>query len=227
MMARITGGLVSYLRRVNTGNYEHKEFRADISWSAEEEGGAEEMIERAADMAVGVVHQRLGLASGEAMPVQVVETGFGVGPGMAAVAEQRAENEEKIKRHRATKAEMEHRAQVKADGDAAKARLQAPPEQIVDPFVDDAPLSSAPAATSGSAAGGQDADPLLGEVSDELTALPPDISNDDLIRAAEKKKAELKDALAIRRLIGAYAVQLSMIPQSRRGEFLAELAALK
>ena len=28
-MARITGGSARYLRRVNTGNYEHKEFSAD------------------------------------------------------------------------------------------------------------------------------------------------------------------------------------------------------
>jgi hypothetical protein len=48
-------GKVYFTRRINLGNYEHKEFSAEISFSEEE------TIDTAADLAVETVETRLGL----------------------------------------------------------------------------------------------------------------------------------------------------------------------
>ena len=63
-MARLTGGTVRYLQRVNTGNYEHKEASADMQWSAEDHDGAdvaEAMMKKAATEARRVTWALLGI----------------------------------------------------------------------------------------------------------------------------------------------------------------------
>ncbi len=222
-MGRFTSGTISYGRKVNPGNYEHKEFKAEISWvvdDTEDHACALDMIERASNTAVMVVHKRLGLpdeiirkadAEFAARPVfGVVPTPIPVSAPApvkeAVVAETPAQAEERTKRHRATKVEMEERARIKADGDAAKARLSADPllELTAEMVVD--------------------ADPVL---DDELTALPPDVTDADMQHAAQRKAAQGGDwALKVRKLIGAYAPQMAMIPQERRRKFLDDLGAL-
>jgi hypothetical protein len=53
--ARITGGSISYLRRVKTGDYEHAEAKAEISFSTGE------LIDEAGDTAKAKVYEMLGL----------------------------------------------------------------------------------------------------------------------------------------------------------------------
>ena len=233
-MAKFTGGVASYLRRINTGNYEHKEFKAEISWVAEPEDSqltAEEWLERAADTAIAVVHQRLGLTE---RPVEnhtpPVETPVPPAPPVENHTPP-VENpvppalpvEEPVAAHnldaetkritRRTKAELAAGVSLEeaAQRRAAEATKAATPKPPVEPLI---------VVDNG--------DPLLDmdEDEDELTALPPAIDDGELKAAAERKVHELQDAVKIRQLIGKYAQQMSMIPQERRRAFLDELVAL-
>ena len=233
------------------------------------------MIERAADTAIGVVHQRLGLtpkpervdhrsemderagATVEVSPAPpVIEPPKrtaprrprwkraaplppGSPPRMAQVA---AEARARIRATAPDPLADEGQADPLADAGSltvvsSELPATALPSDDRDPLADEGqadPLAEAANAENGLSAAapiftGASAlvttpDPLA---DDDLLALPPDISNEDLVRAAEKKKVELGDAIKIRQTIGRYAPQMSMIPQERRRAFLDELEALK
>lgn len=270
-MARITGGTVHYLRKVNTGNYEHKEFAADISWSADEGDNARDMMELAADEAVRITRERLGLTQktvrdgkvekflavlDEANKIPPAELMDVFDPeSVAATGERLAmQGAAALPEPKRTVAPKPAKAPKLGSVEAIKAAVAKTDPLLVPAWVSEADLCAydplgldlvgvdlaARRAREAETEAPAVLDPLLDQRtiidhepaaaddgSDPLLALPPDISDAELIVAAEKKVAEMHDSIAVRKTIGRYAQQMSMIPQNRRRAFLDELASLK
>lgn len=238
-MPRITSGVVRYLRRVNTGNYEHKEFSADISWSVDDGDAplaADEMMEIAADRAVRVVHERLGLAERplpqlgppvvETSVATPLSTAAGACPPTANVTGKLVSHDPKPTKAAKAAASSPEQQEVEAIKAKVAARLVSEGKTVptADPLLDAAKAADP---LLGDEPPGAD-DPLAGisDDDDPLTALPQEIGDDDLLAAAEKAIVRVNDAIKVRRVIGKYAKQLPMIPQDRRQAFIDELAAL-
>ncbi len=217
-MARITGGSATYEQKVNTGNYEHKLFRSEISWLANEGDDARDMMDHAADEAVRITRERLGLAqkpvhNAAEIAAEVVRTREGLDPidQLRAKAEAAGLPVEEADVELVEGKPMPKRTRAPKLG-SVEALKAAAAAAAVDPLADDKPVLDLTA------------DMVVDD--DPFASIAPDITDTDMIKAAEAKKAELKDAVSIRKLIGTYAPQMAAIPQSRRAAFLAELKAL-
>ena len=250
-MARFTGGTVHYLRRVNTGNYEHKEFAADIAWSADEGDDmamTNELIEIAANRALSVVEKWLSPgAKLEPAPRQ---------PTDAQVAARLAHNEAPDTRHafadlsdpvsprKPRKPRSPAAVQAIEEGNAAKARLAAKaagdtelggdanPDgtykhtgdvELLDDPVDD--FAAGPVMIDS-----------IPEYTDDLTEAdidqmlveaPRDVDDKELV-VAMTKAVQKGFKISAMNLVREYTqTQLVTIPQNRRVDFLARLEALQ
>ena len=222
MDGRITGGSVTFLKRVNRGNYEHEEASVKLDFAMNEDGTDHTtVLDRAqAEAKVGVLVQ-LGLMKAEVAPVAPLAPS-----APATVSAQ-------------STARTTGRGQTKAAASAAK--------EEPDAAASDDPLAAAPPSTSSpatdTAAAASTGDDPLGSVSgltastpstDDLTA-QREVSDNDLQTALAKKNEALIKAhgpqgtMKIRDLMGRFVAPgktVREIPQSDRASFLAQLEAL-
>ena len=208
-MAHITDGSVHYARRVNLGNYEHKEFSADISWSADDADVPEDVeaiMGIVATHAVDMVHGRLGIerTALEQVPVEAPAPAEPAAPitfkqaaalppvdlGMVA------EIVPPKKRSPALEEAIKER-------EAALARLTA-------------------AASSGEVID----DPLALDASEPVSNTEAEMSHDELYPAINRLMLH-KPATMIagyREILGEFgATQMAQVPADRRREFLAKV----
>ena len=229
---RITGGAVSYMRRVNKGNYEHEEASAKIDFIAHDGMDASPVLAAAETEAKASVMAQLGLASR---------------PATAPVVQNAAAKEPEVKKvvaHRKSKEiEALDAAGPSADPLAPVANASAPATQLASPAASvasaggDDPL--APAST------GAVDDPLAPAGVSAMTASTPstddpftaqrEVTDADLAMAAAKKNEALvkvhKEAgtMKIRDLVGQFlppGKTLRDLAQADRPAFLVKLEAL-
>ena len=248
---RITGGAVSYMRRVNKGNYEHEEASAKIDFIAHDGMDASPVLAAAETEAKASVMAQLGLASRPLVPAT------------APVVQNAAAKEPEVKKvvaHRKSKEiEALDAAGPSADPLAPAADASAPATPPASPAASvasaggDDPL--APAATVGLAevktatmdasisTAGTD-DPLAPAGASDMTASTAstdeftaqrEVTDADLATAAAKNNERLvklhKEAgtVKIRDLIGKFLAPgkpLRELPQADRAKFLQQLEAL-
>ena len=225
MDGRITGGSVTFLKRVNRGNYEHEEASVKLDFAMNEDGTDHTtVLDRAqAEAKVGVLVQ-LGPMKAEVAPVAPLASSA---PATASAQ---------------STARTTGRGQTKAAASAAKEEPSKP-----DAAASDDPLAAAPPSTSSpatdTAAAASTGDDPLGSVSgltastpstDDLTA-QREVSDNDLQTALAKKNEALIKAhgpqgtMKIRDLMGRFVAPgktVREIPQSDRASFLAQLEAL-
>ena len=217
---RITGGAVSYMRRVNKGNYEHEEASAKIDFVAHDGMDASPVLAAAETEAKASVMAQLGLASR---------------PATAPVVQNAAAKEPEVKKvvaHRKSKEiEALDAAGPSADPLAPAANASAP-----------ATPPASPAASVASAGGD---DPLAPAGVSAMTASTPstddpftaqrEVTDVDLAMAAAKKNEALvkvhKEAgtMKIRDLVGQFlppVKTLRDLAQADRPAFLVKLEAL-
>ena len=222
MDGRITGGSVTFLKRVNRGNYEHEEASVKLDFAMNEDGTDHTTVlgRAQAETKVGVLVQ-LGLMKAEVAPVAPLASSA---PATASAQ---------------STARTTGRGQTKAAASAAKEEPDAAASD--DPLAAAPPSTSSPATDTASAASTGD-DPL-GSVSgltastpstDDLTA-QREVSDNDLQTALAKKNEALIKAhgpqgtMKIRDLMGRFVAPgktVREIPQSDRASFLAQLEAL-
>ena len=217
---RITGGAVSYTRRVNKGNYEHEEASAKIDFIAHDGMDASPVLAAAEVEAKASVMAQLGLASR---------------PATAPVVQNAAAKEPEVKKvvaHRKSKEiEALDTAGPSADPLAPAANASAPATPPASPVA------------SGASAGGDD--PLAPAGVSATTASTPstddpftaqrEVTDADLATAAAKKNEALvkvhKEAgtMKIRDLVGQFlppGKTLRDLAQADRPAFLVKLEAL-
>ena len=222
MDGRITGGSVTFLKRVNRGNYEHEEASVKLDFAMNEDGTDHTTVlgRAQAEAKVGVLVQ-LGPMKAEVAPVAPLASSA---PATASAQ---------------STARTTGRGQTKAAASAAK--------EEPDAAASDDPLAAAPPSTSSpatdTAAAASTGDDPLGSVSgltastpstDDLTA-QREVSDNDLQTALAKKNEALIKAhgpqgtMKIRDLMGRFVAPgktVREIPQSDRASFLAQLEAL-
>jgi hypothetical protein len=242
-MARLVSGEVMYERKVNLGDYNSKTFSARIAWTAAEEDHfteSRDMQDEAADLAVRVVHARLGIGPA-AMPHVVADPEIALPPA-------------KTPRFRRTKAEMERDAAAVA-GQAVMTEAMAvaveavygekkPPvvtgghvvgmspaegDKLLEAIEVAAPVpetAPAPVAPRGDLLGAPEVEPEApAELPDELSDANWYITSAKALNAAVVR---IQDAPRCIKLIHAYgATQAGMIAADKRAAFLAELATLE
>ena len=248
---RITGGAVSYMRRVNKGNYEHEEASAKIDFVAHDGMDASPVLAAAETEAKASVMAQLGLASRPLVPAT------------APVVQNAAAKEPEVKKvvaHRKSK-EIEALDAVTSAPTQVIATVGETAVQEIDDPLAPAANASAPAtppaspAASVASAGGDDPlapastgavdDPLAPAGVSAMTASTPstddpftaqrEVTDADLATAAAKKNEALvkvhKEAgtMKIRDLVGQFlppGKTLRDLAQADRPAFLAKLEAL-
>ena len=241
---RITGGAVSYMRRVNKGNYEHEEASAKIDFIAHDGMDASPVLTAAETEAKASVMAQLGLASRPLVPAT------------APVVQNAAAKEPEVKKVVAHRKSKEIEALDSATTPPATTSTASPASAVGEPTGDDAdPLAPAPASTSSPAmatvvadtpvASGAGDDPLAPAGVLAMTASMPstddpftaqrEVTDADLATAAAKKNEALvkvhKEAgtMKIRDLVGQFlppGKTLRDLAQADRPAFLAKLEAL-
>jgi hypothetical protein len=209
-------GKVYFTRRINLGNYEHKEFSAEISFSEEE------TIDTAADLAVETVETRLGLRK--------------VAQVLKAAGEEAAPKKSKIG---AFIEAVEAADVAQAAADAAAAEVGALDEPIIvdsEPVVGE-PVVGEPIIVEPVVGEPIIVEPVVGEARRALAAAASEegdpladrvVDNDELYRAVQAfiMKHGARGKIAVIGMLLGYAEQLAAIPEERRLAFLAELAGL-
>ena len=221
---RITGGSVSFLKRLNKGNYEHEEASAKIDFVAHDGMDASPVLTAAETEAKASVMAQLGLASRPLVPATAPVVQNAATAGVPEV--------KKVVAHRKSKEiEALDAAGPSADPLAPAANASAP-----------ATLPASPVA-SGASAGGDD--PLAPAGVLAMTASTPstddpftaqrEVTDADLATAAAKTNEALvkvhKEAgtMKIRDLVGQFlppGKALRDLAQADRPAFLAKLEAL-
>lgn len=202
----ITAGSISVARRINTGDYSHKEAKAEVHYTIEGDEGAAVLSGIAGRLAL------LNVAEVLATTVKLNETPEITVGAPESVKSDQVEQADAgfppfagVKRHRRTKAEME----------AARA-AETPP---ADPMMPSEPAQNPVASTPQS-----DAAPVQ---TDEWAQPLSEISDKELNNACNETMQRIKNKLLIQGAIAQYTDgAVSTIPQAERAKFLAELKAL-
>lgn len=206
MSAQITGGQFHYLRRVKTGDYEHHEAEATLTFSVPEGEDGSSILDEAAIKAKSKVEQALGLAP---MLSVVDET-----PRRRGRPPKLPTNPEPI----VTGANISTTPEDRKDPE----NPEDDPTNIKDVSVGGAVASSSGPTTS-------EADPTSFEDDALFTAEPEVITDKALLDAITKRNAEIKDAPRIKKLIGQYVGPTGTARQigaDARQKFLDDLAKL-
>jgi hypothetical protein len=226
---RVTGGSVSFMKRVNRGNYEHEEAMAKLDFVAHDGMDASPVLTAAETEAKASVMAQLGLASRP-----LAQTRSSLEADVAAGKSPKP-------RHVKSAAILAQEAKEEA---AAIVQMNGPDYE--DPLA--AADASAPATppvsqvASGASAGGEDplapatvSDTTASTASTEEFTAQREVTDADLATAAAKKNEALvkvhKEAgtMKIRDLLGklqAPGKLLRELPQAERADFLAKLEAL-
>ena len=239
---RITGGAVSYMRRVNKGNYEHEEASAKIDFVAHDGMDASPVLAAAETEAKASVMAQLGLQSARPLAAQAAPI-----QGTAPTSAAKEPEVKKVVAHRKSKEiEALDAAGPSADPLAPAANASAPATQLASPAASvasaggDDPLAPASAASTGAVD-----DPLAPAGASATTASTPstddpftaqrEVTDADLATAAAKKNEALvkvhKEAgtMKIRDLVGQFlppGKTLRDLAQADRPAFLVKLEAL-
>ena len=234
MDGRITGGSVTFLKRVNRGNYEHEEASVKLDFAMNEDGTDHTTVlgRAQAEAKVGVLVQ-LGLMKAEVAPVAPLAS--------SAPATASAQSTARTTGRGQTKAAASA-AKEEPDAAASDDPLAAAPPSTFSPATDtaaagtpapsgvgdDDPLASTGAVASatttqpasGVASAASTGDDPLGSVSG-LTASTP--STDDLTAQREVSDNDLQTALAKKNeaLIKAHGPQGTMKIRDLMGRFVA------
>ena len=209
-MAQITHGTITYGRTVKTGDYENKRAEASFSFTVADGEDHEEVADRASNLAYYHTHRLLGLQSSAEAPSD------------------------------ATAPEVTDRSTAAKRGPRSAKAPTPPPAPAPAPKTDPAAVTEAapvvpgiaePAAVSEPSAPAKPAtDPATVAPPDDLmTAAPSVITDKDLAEAVTRTNAKIKNAMAIRQLIGKYVTPpqaVHDIPQDKRQAFLTQLGAL-
>ena len=244
-MARFTGGTVHYLRRVNTGNYEHKEFAADIAWSADEGDDmamTNELIEIAANRALSVVEKWLSPGA-KLEPAPWLSPGAKLEPAPrqptdAQVAARLAHNEAPDTRHavadlsdpvsppKPRKPRSPAAVQAIEEGNAAKARLAAKAAGDTE-LGGDANPDGTYKHTGDVELLDDPGDLTEADIDQMLVEAPREVDDKELV-VAMTKAVQKGFKISAMNLVREYTqTQLVTIPQDRRVDFLTRLEALQ
>lgn len=227
MSSQITGGRVTFLRRVKTGEWEHKEASAEITFSVPEGDGASDQgtFDRAFDIAQGGVLQRLGLVAKLSVPVAVVAatqgSANGAGPTGAApevpADPPRTTRRASVKKPPTVISNITPEEIAAAKAAAAGREITEHPEDRQDPVQVEREEILANV-------------DLVGDFSDDLLSPPvQEITDKALVEAIQARNIKVKNPVAIRALIGKYVAPPKTgrdIPQDQRAAFLLELEAI-
>lgn len=209
-MGQITSGIVRYERTLNLGDYNNKKAAAEISFTSE--GDHQAMLDQAATIAIGKVHELLAIAekapATRAAATPAKEPAPPAGP---------------------TKADLVKQAEAAVGKPEAKP-VGRPPAKKPPP----APKQPDPAEIDE----GPEVIDDLSDLTGDAPAAPPakEVTDQDIVAAITKKNQALKDAgcttgaLMIRTLIGEFIAppgQARQIDQAKRGDFMKKLEALK
>jgi hypothetical protein len=198
IMSRISGGKTLYGRTVKTGDFENKKVEVSFDFTVDEGEGHEDILDRAAALAVNKAHEMLGLSKQAPVPVRQLATKTPPAPKPA----------EK------TKAELAAEAQAQQGAPAPK--VAKPPK------VAEAPKPAEPAApakVADPAAVTEDWEAAASiitdkEVVDECSKTNARIKNAQAIRAVVAKYIPKPG-------------QAREIPQELRAAFIVDLKAMK
>jgi hypothetical protein len=212
MTSRISGGAVSFTRRLPTEPYAHKEATISFTIAADDGGDAQASVQQAGDLAFAHVHRLLGV---------IAPTLAGHKDVLSSIV---AQAEAMTGRVDLAVASAKEAGTVKPP----KATKPPTPPKAADPAGFDEPGSEA---AEDKAAKAHDAAAME---EDEFTGTPKEVTDTDLTTACGQAKQRLGGPVEpIKKLIGRYTPQdgkhymLIDIPQDKRAAFLLELKALK
>lgn len=210
-MNYLTGGTVTYNRRMKTGDYEHADVKVELNFSFPDDDCDREAL---LAMAGRLAHKQCWDLLNAKSVIQAPAARPIAAPAPAAPA---ARAPEPAAAPASPPDEPPKRGPGRPVGTGKKRLVPgSQPPPAADPL-DMGELDAAP-----------EADPLDMDELDAPTVA--EITDKELTEALAKKNAELKDALAIRKLIGKYVQapnRAASMAQEMRPKFMAELAALK
>lgn len=221
-MSQITGGEFHYLRRLKTGEYEHKEASATLTFSTPEGENYEAIFGEAAEQAVRQVEGRLGVAPLAPRPAAPASE---PSPGATAPVTPPATRGRKPAKPPVIDVSVgteEIAAQVEANRAAAAVTVVADPAAIVGD--DEKPNISV---TPEDRQDPNNPDPASFDEFD--TPLAVDVTDAVLLDALTRKNAQLKNPVAIKTLVAKFVappLTYKSIGQEARQKFLDELAKL-
>jgi hypothetical protein len=213
---RLTGGIVEFAERRNTGNYEHKEARLALNWVSDEGDEPTHITDwleaMQATVRDAVRHQLYGAPKPATGPVHMEPA-----PTKAEIEAYKAKAKEEVDATEAPKAE------AKVEGGKPPPKRGRPPK---------AKEEAKPVPVSTAEVDEPEDDPTTGvdEPEDDPTkGTAPEILDDDLNKLVRDKAHSLGDGKPVRQLIGRYVGighPIIELAQERRAAFLAELDAL-
>jgi hypothetical protein len=233
----ILSGTFTYLRRINDGDYNHREAKAEIAFATEEgadDAGDARVMDRAQHEAMARVAAMLGSAA----------------PASAAAVQSTTSTEAKVPKPRPAKVPAEPATAVAKPATAAATAVAEPataaakpataaaprpaPKPVGDPMAGMFTPPGSPEAAAAAVAG-LAPQPVEDPMADLLTSAPPAPVTDKQLVEAVTAKADRHDrgalVMPIRRLIGKYAGPppngIAEIPEATRNAFLTELMALE
>lgn len=220
-MSQITGGEFRYLRRLKTGEYEHKEASATLTFSTPEGENYEAIFDEAANQAVRQVEVRLGVAP---VASRAVAPAAEPSQGTAAPVTPPATRGRKPAKPPVIDVSIgaeEISAQVEANRTAAAVEVATDPASVV---VEERPnISVSPEDRQDPA----NPDPVSFDEFD--TPLEMLVTDATLLDALTRKNAQLKNPTAIKTLVAKFVAPpltyKSIGPEARQ-KFLDELAKL-
>ena len=204
----VTAGSITITRRINTGDYSHKEAKAEVHYTVEGTDDPSALMDAVRHQAVNQLAQALatvvtikhtpeviidGSKQTEAEGIQTLQQGA---HNISQLTSELAQSAEPQKRHRRTKAEMAAATPVFANG-ADDGVAPIPQAQLTD----DSP---------------EDWGPAVAEISDK-----------ELNAACNETNDRIKNKPAIQGIIQHFTDgAVATIPQAQRARFLAELKTL-
>jgi len=223
-------GKIVFTRRVNLGNYEHKECSADISFNvADEDDWLDQkgIVDRAADFAAEVVETRLGIRKPSEVTAAVLDR----------VQQSAAQHLTSAAIHDLNAGYIVPPRKNKAPPQPVPVTVAQLPQFVMDPLSEDAtlpetdddPLASAGVVSAASApANGAASGDTLADLDAELAEIPREVHNDELHTACRSfvQQHGTRGKVALQRLLAGYSPQIAGIPMTRRLPFLGELAVL-
>lgn len=209
-MSQITGGSVTYLRRVKTGDYEHKEAATTIQFSNGE--NEEDISAQARAVAVDRTNEALGIKPADA-PVTQPST-----PATAPMKPRATRGAAKPPTVQALP-----NTAGEAGGEVASSTTGGATSEA-DPFADSGLQEQITAPASG---GTEPAGSDNGFDDDLLSPPAKEINDKELVEALQAHNRKVNNSPGIRALVGKYVAvpkRAQDIPQDQRRQFLDELA---
>ena len=237
-MSQITKGRVTYGRTIQPAQYESKKAEVEIEFVIGEGEEVGEWLDRAGQMAQDKAHELVGIrkqSRAEApLPSATVKTADDQKAAYAAKVEPKPAEPEKPKRQgrppNPDKAKAEPAPNISTDPEDRKD--PADMSDVEDPVVKaKAAVEAAEKAVAEAAA--KEAADLAEMMGDEPAEVVEEITDKQLVEAIGLKNKSLADKNngipqpgKIKEVIKKYAMHVHSVPQEKRKQFIAEIAAL-